>query len=263
MSTTYLLKKRQEDENSPLELVTRKEWLEAIRQESVLSKEQRRYFIKDCIIEKGEFDCIYMEVSYKEYLEWNCEHMKQERNRQASLSFTHLSLENSLYASENARKIAEELVSEENVEDRILIFNEILTYLQTVRSRRMLWSLDIVELNKRISELSSQNQMLAALKQQGLIDPDIFISQSNELTEQLRAAKLDKERLLAADGDDTIDRTQELMEILEAGPDFLDHFDGELFGELIDKIIVDSNERVRFRLKNGLELTETIERAVR
>ena len=146
---------------------------------------------------------------------------------------------------------------------RVLIFNEILTYLQTVRSRRMLWSLDIVELNKRISELSSQNQMLAALKQQGLIDPDIFISQSNELTEQLRAAKLDKERLLAADSDDTIERTQELMDILEAGPDFLDHFDGELFGELIDKIIVDNNERVRFRLKNGLELTETIERAVR
>lgn len=143
------------------------------------------------------------------------------------------------------------------------ILSEMITSLQTIRSWRMLWSLDIVELNKRISELSSQNQMLAALKQQGLIDPDIFISQSNELTEQLRAAKLDKERLLAADSDTTIERTQELMDILEAGPDFLDHFDGELFSELIDKIIVDSNERVRFRLKNGLELTETIERMVR
>lgn len=143
------------------------------------------------------------------------------------------------------------------------ILSEMITSLQTIRSWRMLWSLDIVELNKRISELSSQNQMLAALKQQGLIDPDIFISQSNELTKQLRAAKLDKERLLVADSDTTIERTQELMDILEAGPDFLDHFDGELFSELIDKIIVDSNERVRFRLKNGLELTETIERMVR
>ena len=143
------------------------------------------------------------------------------------------------------------------------ILSEMITSLQTIRSWRMLWSLDIVELNKRISELSSQNQMLAALKQQGLIDPDIFISQSNELTEQLRAAKLDKERLLAADSDTTIELTQELMDILEVGPDFLDHFDGELFSELIDKIIVDSNERVRFRLKNGLELTETIERMVR
>ena len=84
----------------------------------------------------------------------------------------------------------------------------------------MLWSLDVIELNKQISDLTSQNQMLATLKQQGLIDPDIFISQSNELTEQLRAVKLKKERLLAVDGDNTIAQTRELMEILNDGPDF-------------------------------------------
>ena len=37
------------------------------------------------------------------------------------------------------------------------------------------------------------------------------------------------------------------------GPDFLDSFDAELFGELVETIIVESNERIRFRLKNGLE----------
>ena len=137
------------------------------------------------------------------------------------------------------------------------------TSLQAIRNRRMLWSLDVIELNKQISDLTSQNQMLATLKQQGLIDPDIFIAQSNELTEQLRAVKLKKERLLAVDGDNTISQTRELMEILNDGPDFLDSFDAELFGELVETIIVESNERIRFRLKNGLELTETIERTVR
>ena len=105
--------------------------------------------------------------------------------------------------------------------------------------------------------------MLAKLKQQGLIDSDIFIFQSNELTEQLRAVKRKKESLLAVDGDNTIVQTRELMEILDDGPDFLDSFDAELFGELVDKIIVESNEQIRFRLKNGLELTETIERTMR
>jgi DNA invertase Pin-like site-specific DNA recombinase len=143
------------------------------------------------------------------------------------------------------------------------IFAAMLTNLQTIRNHRMLWSLDIVELNKQISDLSSQNQMLAELKKQGLIDPDIFIAQTNELTEQLRAAKLEKERLLAADGDNTSAQTQELMELLETGPDFLETFDGELFGELVEKIIVDSNEQLRFRLKNGLELTESMERTRR
>ena len=138
-----------------------------------------------------------------------------------------------------------------------------ITSLQAIRNRQLLWSPDVIELNNQISQLTSQNQMLATLKQQGLIDPDLFISQSNELTQQLRAVKLEKERLLAANSDNTITQTQELMGILDAGPDFLDTFNTELFGELVDRIIVDSNEQLRFRLKNGLELTETIERTMR
>ena len=123
--------------------------------------------------------------------------------------------------------------------------------------------MDIIELNKRISSITSQNQLLAMLKQQGGVDPDIFIARSNELAEQLRAAKQEKERLLDQEGDDTIARTKDLIEVLETGPEFLESFDGELFGELVDKIIVESNECLRFRLNNGLELTETIERTVR
>ena len=144
----------------------------------------------------------------------------------------------------------------------IPILEQMLTSLQLIRNRRMLWSPDIVALNKRISDISSQNQTLAFLKQQGLVDPDIFIAQSNELTEQLRAVKLKRSVFCRrwrrhhlpnkrADG------------ILDDGPDFLDSFDAELFGELVETIIVESNERIRFRLKNGLELSETIERTVR
>jgi len=61
----------------------------------------------------------------------------------------------------------------------------------------------------------------------------------------------------------TITWTQELLDILNDGPEFLDTFDGKLFSELVDKIIVEGNEHLRFRLINGLELTEDIERIVR
>ena len=127
----------------------------------------------------------------------------------------------------------------------------------------MLWSLDIVALNKRIADLSSQDQMLAQLKQQGLVDPDIFISQQSRLAEQTRAAKQEKARLLDRPEDTTLQDTQDLLDTLDSGPDFLDAFNGELFGELVEKVIVESNERLRFRLKNGLELAERIERTVR
>ena len=143
------------------------------------------------------------------------------------------------------------------------ILSQMLKNLQTIRNRRMLWSLDVVELNKQISNLTSQSHSLAQLKQQGLVDRDIFISRSNELAEQLRAAKLKKERFLDAGSDETIAQTRDMLDILDTGPDFLESFDGERFCELVDKIIVESNERLRFRLKNGLELAEAIERTVR
>ena len=135
--------------------------------------------------------------------------------------------------------------------------------LQIIRSRRMLWSLDVVALNKQIAGLSSQDRMLAQLKQQGLIDPDIFISQQSRLSEQIRAAKQEKARLLDRSEDTALRDTQDLLDTLESGPDFLDAFDRDLFGELVERVIVESSERVRFRLKNGLELAESIERTVR
>ena len=143
------------------------------------------------------------------------------------------------------------------------ILTQLLADLQNARKGKLLWSLDIVALNQKIANVTRQDRLLAQLKQQGLVDPDIFISRRNELAEQLRAAKLEKERFLESEEDQTIQRTQELIEALEAGPDFLDAFDGELFREPVDKIIVGSNDRLRFRLVNGLELTEPIERTVR
>lgn len=87
--------------------------------------------------------------------------------------------------------------------------------------------------------------------------------QSNQLAQQLQKAKRQKETLLEQDGNDALSKTRELLGIPTYGPEYLEAFDGELFRELVDKIIVESNERIRFRLINGLELPEEIERTVR
>ena len=138
-----------------------------------------------------------------------------------------------------------------------------LSNLQKIRYSRMLWSEDAISLNKKISDILSQVQFLTQLQQAGGVDPDTFITSNNKLNEQLRRLKQEKARLLDTDSDDLADRTRDLMDVLEDGPDFLDNFDAELFDALVEKIIVDSNERLRFRLKNGLELLEQIERTRR
>ncbi len=145
----------------------------------------------------------------------------------------------------------------------VSILNQMLMNLQNIRSGKLLWSLDIVALNDQIAEITRQERLLAELRQQGLVDPDIFISRDNALAERLRTVKLEKERLLEFEEDNTLQKTRELIEALESGPEFLENFDGELFGELVESIIAESNTCLRFRLVNGLELTETIERKVR
>ena len=44
------------------------------------------------------------------------------------------------------------------------------------------------------------------------------------------------------------------------GPDLLTTFDEALFSELVETITIQDNSTIRFRLINGLELPEHIER---
>ena len=169
----------------------------------------------------------------------------------------------------NVQQIREEAFKEAfcrmyfNLKNHPEVLDSLLKNMTSVRNRQMLWSPVIMELNKEISDILSQSHALSLLKKQGAVDSDVFISMSNQLAEQLRSAKQRKEQLQKMDDDETITQTQNLIETLDAGPEFLETFDEELFCELIDKIIVDSNTKIRFRLKNGLELPESIERTIR
>lgn len=143
------------------------------------------------------------------------------------------------------------------------ILTQLISDLYAARTGSLLWSENIVEINKQISDIASQERLLAQLKQQGVVDPDIFISRSNQLAERRRELKLQKERILRSEEDHTIQQTQDLLDFLESGPDWLDDFDEQLFSDMVEKIVVVDNETLRFRLLNGLEVTEKIERTRR
>lgn len=140
------------------------------------------------------------------------------------------------------------------------ILEEMEANLKLLRNRRLLHNPEILEINNRIAETVSQNQLLAKLKQLGLVDPDIFISQSNDLTEQLRKAKLEREQKQSSFANTALMQTERLIKIMKNGPSYLKEMDAKLFGEIVASVIVDNDLLVTFRLKNGLELPERIER---
>lgn len=145
----------------------------------------------------------------------------------------------------------------------IEVLTQLISDLHAAKTGSLLWGENIVEINKQISDIASQERLLTQLKQQGSVDPDIFISRGNLLAERRRELKLQKERILRSEEDHTIQQTQDVLDVLESGPDWLDDFDDQLFSDLVEKIMVEDNETLCFRLLNGLEVTEKIERTRR
>jgi len=144
------------------------------------------------------------------------------------------------------------------------ILSPMLDQLQALKRYRNLNNLQVVELNRQIAELTERNHVLSGLKSKGIIDSALFISQTDDLSRKIRSLKAEKNRLMEKDEDDsTITDTNNLIELLEDGPEHLRHFDETLFDSLVGRITVESGERLKFRLINGLELAETIERTVR
>lgn len=138
------------------------------------------------------------------------------------------------------------------------ILEQMITDYQSIRERKLLWSTDIIELNKRIFDISDQNRMLAEMNQLGLVDSDFFIAKSNELAQQLQAAKQKKERIINSSCDNTISQTQEILDLLEFMPDYLHTFNAEVFDDLIDHMTSGENDSIHFHLKNGLEIVQPL-----
>lgn len=62
------------------------------------------------------------------------------------------------------------------------------------------------------------------------------------------------------DEDELLAGIHALLDIFEDSPTVITEFDADLFGQIADKAIINSNQTIRFRLIGGLELPETIER---
>lgn len=143
---------------------------------------------------------------------------------------------------------------------RRYILIPMLEQLEQMRERRYLDNPELQELNIKIAELSEQNHRMNELMAQKILDPALFISQSDSLTRKLRELKLGRSRLMDADREDElIDNTEAVLDTLSTGPEHLYDFSEDLFAELVENITIAAG-KLTFRLKNGLCLTEHIER---
>lgn len=144
------------------------------------------------------------------------------------------------------------------------VLRPVLTQLQELRERELRSNRRISDIDNEIAHISEQNLVLVRLKSKGYVDSALYLSQMGEIEHKLRELRKLRRRLLEAAGEDRqIQETERMLEYLADSPEWLDEITTDLFRELIERIIITGPTQLRFRLLNGLELSENIERTVR
>lgn len=148
-------------------------------------------------------------------------------------------------------------------QNRGQILQPLLRNLQELRERELRSNRKLCDIDKEIAHLSEQNLVLVRLKSKGYVDPALYLSQQDEITHKLKEMRKLRRRILDASSEDQQVRdTEAILDYLEESPEWLDKAEAELFDALFQRISLLPAGQIKLRLRNGLELTEAVERAV-
>ena len=101
------------------------------------------------------------------------------------------------------------------------------------------------------------------LMARGILDSALFVSQQDDIKRKLRALKIAKSKLQSArDDDDIIEKTEDLIGILDEGPPHISGMDETLCSDIVERVTV-NGDTLTFQIANGLELKERLVRTVR
>lgn len=138
------------------------------------------------------------------------------------------------------------------------LLQPLLDQLREIRERELRSNQKLSDIDKEIANISGQNLVLIRLKSKGCIDPALALSQADELNRKLRdLRRLRRKVLAAADGDEQIQSTEAILDYLE-NTRWQTEVTPDLFENMVERITVVSADEVKFRLLNGLELTERL-----
>ncbi len=136
------------------------------------------------------------------------------------------------------------------------ILTPILAELKELEASVMRNNPQMAQFSEEIATLMGQHRTLLRLNTQGILDAETYRDKSAEVSAKLRDVKAKRRQVLNFEEDDSIGNIKLLTEILENTD--ITQFEEELFEEVVERIVVESSERIRIRLKGGVEFTESI-----
>ncbi len=138
------------------------------------------------------------------------------------------------------------------------IFTPMANQLRLLGERAILQNEDINALNAQILTLTDQLHAASKLHSMNFLDTESYYEKANALNAQLDEVQKRRQQLMQGinkDDADILEKTERLIEILQAAPDNLSSLEeGNVFSDIVEKVLINKNKRIIFRLTNGLEL---------
>lgn len=130
--------------------------------------------------------------------------------------------------------------------------------LQELNLRRFSGNAKIIDIHKNIADIKEQRHVLSRLRNKGFMDEKKYNEKLTELESQLAKQERELKKTAKADNeDDTLEQLDILIDSIEKQNGIITSFDEELFGTIVERIIVRDN-CLEFILISGLALTENI-----
>lgn len=118
----------------------------------------------------------------------------------------------------------------------------------------------MLTINRAIAEATEESHKISTLRASGLLDVDACAARMNVISARLTQLRGERRRLTENEAlDETIDELRKVERVVQDGPEELTVFDEDIFDDLVEKIIAESQTCIRFRLYGGLELRERLE----
>ena len=118
----------------------------------------------------------------------------------------------------------------------------------------------ILEVNRAIAEANERLHKINLLAAKGLMSGDVLTTKLRDVSVRLTELRGQRRRILQnSDVENAEYALRKLIDALRREPQEPTQFDESLFAEITERIIIESESRVRIRLYGGVELPESLE----
>ena len=137
------------------------------------------------------------------------------------------------------------------------ILGELIGQLEQVQSEQIQSQGIVGRIDKEIADLSAKNLVMSRLHASGALNDTDYAQKFAEINNKLTELRKERRRQFSNEEDKQLTALKNLNDIIsEYEPN--SQFDGDLFEQIVEKIVVDSNAQITFCLYGDLCLTETI-----